>query len=621
MISKKIISTILFYFIIWIIVFQLARLLFFAVNHSFLQQGWVLNVLQSAWHGLRMDIAFASYITTVFSILLLLVVAIKNTITNILINVYSFLVVLFVSIIITVDLFTYQHWGYRLDATPIKYLKNPKEMGASMAHLPIFFIVLFLISGALVLFIIIKKIVLNPLRKDVNVKFSIAQKIKNCLVVLIIAALLIIPARGGVQQIPINASSVYFSNNIFYNHAAINVCWNFVNAVFDIKKVLKNDFIVMPENEATQIKNKLLPATVDSTNTNILLTKNNKPNIIFIVWESFTEKATHAQLDSVEITPNFNTHKKEGIYFSNIYAAGDRTDKGIVAILSGYPSQPTTSIIKIPQKVSSLPNIGSILYKQQYNTAFYYGGELDFANIKAYVMGCNFTNITTIQQFKKGDLNSKWGAHDGVVANKILTDIKQQKSPFFYTWLTLSSHEPFETPVASITAKKDNESLFLNSLHYADEVIFNFIDEMKSLPTWQNTIVVIVADHGHKMPMTKNKIDDYKIPILMLGGALNTVDTVINRVGSQIDLPKTILSQLQMPNEQFIWSKNLLNYQTEQWAYSSFNNGFGFVQPTGYVLYDNVGKQLIESGGTNITDNVKKGAAFQQLTFQDFLNR
>src|SRR5690606_11469546 len=106
--------------------------------------------------------------------------------------------------------------------------------------------------------------------------------------------------------------------------------------------------------------------------------------------------------------------------------SGDRTDKGIVAILSSFPAQPKTSIVKIPSKVAKLPMLSELFNQHQYFTSFYYGGELEFANMKAYLTNGNFKHFTSIKDFAEKDRNSKWGAHDGVVMEKLFADLNQQ---------------------------------------------------------------------------------------------------------------------------------------------------------------------------------------------------
>src|SRR5690606_20642672 len=202
----------------------------------------------------------------------------------------------------------------------------------------------------------------------------------------------------------------------------------------------------------------------------------------------------------VDVTPRFDTYVEEGLLFSNFYAAADRSDKGLVNILSGYPSQPTQSIMKLPVKASKLPVLSKSFEEAGYATSFYYGGELEFANIKAYLMNGGFSKVVGKESFKPEDWNSKWGAHDHVVLDKLLQDLNSSEKPFFSTIFTLSSHEPFEVPIEPHIEGDDEESKFLNSLYYTDQSIGNFIEAAKKEPWYDETLIIILADHGHRMP-------------------------------------------------------------------------------------------------------------------------
>lgn len=607
---------IILYWIGWIIFFQLARLAFLVSNYSLTKASGAGNFFGSLFYGLRMDMSMAAYISLPVCVFVLLAVFIRPFRAGMLYRLYTGIALLLVLLLVFADIGLYREWGFRIDATFLKYLANPKEAWASVSHLPVLSIVLLFVAVFVLLLWFSGKL----LNKKIRLLQPSDKKWVSLVAVLLLTGLFIIPLRGGLQLAPLNQSTVYFSENNFANHSAINAPWNFMHSISHNTDATTNPFLYMDTKEALELKDSLFAAA--QHNENILQVTNGlKPNIIFVVWESFTEKVTHLQRDGIDITPKFNELKKEGIYFSNIYATGDRTDKGIVGVLSGYPSQPTTSIVKTPVKASRLPMISKTLAVQGYHTSFYYGGELEFANMKAYLSGGGFKKFTSKWEFAPKDQNSKWGAHDGVVMKKVVEGLNKETAPFFCTWLTLSSHEPFEVPVPAVFKGKDETSLFLNSLHYTDAVLYDFIQQCKQQPWWANTLVVIAADHGHRQPATGKKIDDFKIPVLFLGGALSQKGIIKERTGSQVDIPATVLSQLHLPSSDFVWSRNLLDSSSRPWAYFCFNNGFGFVQPNNYYLFDNVGKQLIEQAGNPSPKDIREGKAIQQLSFQDYLDK
>jgi phosphoglycerol transferase MdoB-like AlkP superfamily enzyme len=344
------------------------------------------------------------------------------------------------------------------------------------------------------------------------------------------------------------------------------------------------------------------------------------PNIILIIWESGSAKALEGYRGR-EVMPYLALLKKEGIYFNNVYASGDRTDKGLSAILSGYPALPASSIIRLPNKASRLEVLPRLFRARNYSTPFYYGGETEFANIKSYLLHGGAEPIIDKNEFSTKDQNSKWGAHDGVVAKKILSDLKGQKQPYFITWLTLSSHEPYEIPEPPLFPENDYTSKFLSSLHYTDKVIFDFISTCKQQPWWSNTVVIIIADHGHPLPETDRKINNFKIPMLWLGGALQKTDTIINKVISQTDLATTLTRQLGFDRNHFPFSKDIFASHSEEWSLFRFKDGFGFVTASQYYVFDNIGKQIIESNGAVLENDLKAGKALQQTYYDDFLKK
>jgi phosphoglycerol transferase MdoB-like AlkP superfamily enzyme len=554
--------------------------------------------------------SMAAYFTLPVCVLVLLSIFIKPLRNPSIYTGYTAIVVFFVLLLLFADAGLYKEWGIRADDSFLKYLTNPREAWASISHLPVFAIILlFVVFFAILVYLSNRGIreMAPSLEKEVS-------KPVSALLVLLVTVALVIPLRGGFQLAPINQSSVYFSLNHFSNLAAVNPVWNFAHAIQHPGGSGKNPFVVLPDAVATTIVDSLY-----QQNKNAPPLFATKPNVIIIAWESFTSKAVELTKNGVVVTPGFNALRKEGIYFPNIYATGDRTDKGIVGILSGYPAQPTTSIVKVPTKAAGLPMLGKEFKNAGYQTAFYYGGELEFANMKAYLLSGGFDRFTSVDDFAKDQQNSKWGAHDGVVADKLTRDLSGITGPFFYTWLTLSSHEPFETPASIAIAGNDATDKFLNSLHYTDQVVTGFVNYCKSQPWWQNTLIFIVADHGHPLPEAANKAMNFHIPLLILGRGVRP--QTIDKIGSQTDLAATLLGTMGMNYSQFNWSKNLLDSSSRSWGYFAFNNGFGFVNNQGKYIFDNVGKMPINFSGIDSGSLKQAGQAILQQSFADYLKR
>lgn len=603
------------YWLCWILLFDLARLAFIFSNPGEVTVKNRSEVYASLWHGLLMDASMAAYLTLPILIGVLLSVFFLFFMKPLYYIIYTKIVLSLVLILLFADIGLFKAWGFRLDDTLIRYLSSPREVWASVSHLPILLIVIgFIIILLLLIYFS------NKLLNSVVLPRIIYWKWVILFVLLVLGAAFIIPIRGGFQLAPLNQSSVYFSQVNFANVAAINAPWNFMHALTHHTDNKSNPFLVNDTPGEEQEIDSLFASSYQIQQV-IDLRKHPHPNVVVIIWESLTAKVINLSVNNKEITPGMNQLIIEGVYFSNIYATGDRTDKGIVAVLSGYPAQPTTSIVKEPGKVAKLPALGKIFAGKSYKTSFYYGGELEFANIKAYLLQGGYHKFVSIDDFDKKDLNSKWGAHDGTVMKRIRNDLAKTVQPFFATWLTLSSHEPYEIPTNKILPGKDDVSQFLSSIHYTDSIVFSLIKNARQQPWWKNTLVVIVADHGHRLPVSTDKVDDFKIPLLFLGGAMDTVRTRIEKIGSQTGIATTMAHQLGWAENDFKWSRNLLDSNAKPWALFSFNNGFGFVQPGGTYVYDNIGKIVIQKSGNVDSEAIKKGQLLQQVFFQDYLDK
>ena len=612
---KKILF-LLIYLFSWVIFFEIARVFFLLSTAQYAKEVSASLKLQSLWHGLKMDLSMSAYLTVLVCLFVMGAVFIPFFRKRTIYFTYTGIMLFFLLFITMADVESYKAWGTRLDYTPIKFLSSPKEALASIGHLPIVWIILGLIVIYLLLFWLCRKIISRSIALLTKSNYKLVQ----VLLVLCFTIALIIPIRGGFQLAPINQSHVFFSNNQYANNAAINGTWNFMQSLTKAKYLSKNTYHYMDEAEADSIVNSLFEAK----GTNVQVINNSlstKLNIIVIIWESFTEKALNKMIDGQRVIKYFPELMKEGIYFSNCYSSGDRTDKGISAVLSSYPALPKESIVNYTEKTSKLPGMGSIFYQQGYTTSFYYGGEPEFMNIKSYLNAQQFQHSITKDDFTAADMNSKWGAHDEVVMKKLVNDISKMKQPFFTTWLTLSSHEPFETPVPSVFTANDKETKFLNSLHYTDSIAYNFINELKRMAAWQNTLVIISADHGHYLPITGKRADDYRIPVLWLGGALKKQNIVIDKTVNQIDMTRSLLRQLNFPDSPFRFSKNIFDSTSKHWAFFTYNDGIGFVTDSSRTLFDNAGKRTVFEEGKANKEHEKIAKALMQKIYADFLKR
>ena len=604
------------YFLLWIVYFVVARLFFLLFYFEKTEELGLLTTLKTFIYGLRLDISFASYLCFIPFVLIIFSVFTRSKKIESILKWYSIILIIVLSLLLMIDASLYQSWGTRLDAAFLKYLNTPKLMIASVTNFQ-------LISGVIFWFLI-SFFFIKIFTRKITKRIEILEKAywMQSIVFLLITAALIVPIRGGLQTIPVNQSNVYFSSKMFANHASINYAWTFANALThksDGQNPYKFFKKEVAKNTINTIKNTLLVADTDR------ILNTTKPNVILIIWESLTAKVVGSLGGEPTVTENLNTLSKEGMLFTNFYANGDRTDKGIPAILSGYYPQPTKSIMKRPNKTRSLPMFPQKMIDLGYATSFYHGGDLNFGNMNTYLRNAGITSFIDGTDFDQKDWNSKWGVHDHVFMKRFENDLKgNQKEPFFKIALTLTSHEPFEFPEEYKFGKDTEENKFRSAHAYTDKVIGDFVAFAKKQPWYDNTLIVILSDHGHRSPKHNgvfNSPKKFKIPMLWLGGALNKKGIEISTIASQVDLPYTLLDLLNTSNREFIFSKNIFNSSDKQYAHYIFNKGYGTISKDGVFVYDYMGKKTILETGKNTKSLDSLGKAITQNAFQDFLMR
>ena len=159
---------------------------------------------------------------------------------------------------------------------------------------------------------------------------------------------------------------------------------------------------------------------------------------------------------------------------------------------------------------------------------------------------------------------------------------------------TLSSHEPYDIPEEPVFPATTEENKYLSSISYTDKWLGWFFEQAKQRPWFDNTLFVLIADHGHRYPGATRyyKPEKFAIPMLWLGGAIDTVG-VNSKIGGQTDLARTLLNQMEISASDFILSKNLLSEEVDEFAYYAFNDGFGYVEPNGVFVWDHVGQRAV----------------------------
>lgn len=599
--------------IFWLVFFFIGRLFFISMQFRSSFQNSLIDLLATFWHGAKLDFSTTGYFLIIPLLAVIPGVWFNGNWYKYFIRWYTYIVIVFSSIIIVSDANLYSYWGFRMDYTPMLYLKTPGEAMASVSTMKIilFFAAIVLVSAFFIFFY--NKLIDRFFGGFERVRFWLPA----ILFFMILSGSLLIPIRGGFGLAPINAGSVYFSKNMYLNHTAINAVWNVGCSAFAQNPVRNpyefGDLSVAKSVVDTLIVKKGFPKKV---------LKTSKPNVIIIVLESFSGYLIGPLGGDSLVTPNINRYSREGILFSNFYASGTRTDKAIPAVLDGYPAQPAQSIIKEPKKSQSLPSLVKTLIENGYNSAFWYGGDIDFANFNAFVVGSGFNSIITKSNFDPVNYNSKWGVHDHILFKALEDSMRTVEEPFLKVVLTLSSHEPFDVPMEPVFPGSDIMAKYKNSVYYTDRTLGSFFDWAKTTDWWKNTVIILVADHCARIysDMPNYKQNVFRIPMLWIGGALSEQGTKIEKLGSQVDIPTTLLNQLGITGN-FPFGKDLLSDQSKSFAFYTYNEGFGFITDTSAVGFDLKSRRLVLSEGKHPESAERKGKAYLQVLFNDYLKR
>lgn len=588
-------------YLLTMLFFIIAKVAFMLYNSS--QAFSAGDVLAVLWHGLSLDFSTALYIISVPFLVCAASIWLGGIkALRILLRAYYLLIAVAITLVFVADTSLYEFWLFKLDSSCLQYLETPTEAMASVSlgYIVIRIIVIAVVSA------LIWWAYTHP-------RFSITcgrHRIIESLVALLCIPLMIIGIRGGLRESTTNIGQVYFSQNQFLNHSAVNPVFNFIDS-FDKADA---EYSFMSDEACAKMMSELY--NTQSINCDTLLNTQH-PNIIIILLEGCGGEFTEIG-GRTDITPNLNKLAKEGIYFTNCYGNTWRTDRGTVCALSGYPSFPTLSVMKIPAKSRSLPNIARTLQEERgYHTSYIYGGDINFTNMRSYLISGGFEHLTWMKDYSAEEQKTaQWGVRDDITFKTLYQMATTTEPPFLIGFSTLSSHSPWDVPIHHF----DDE--VINSFYYLDQCIGDFIQKLRKSAAWKNTLVVMLPDHG----IPHNGLDETTsllnhIPMIWVGGAVKA-PRKIEQVCNQTDLPATLLGQLGVPHDDFSFSRDVLSATyTHPFATHTFDNGFSMVDSASFVSFDFVSNKVIAEEGKRNEQLLTIGKAILQAASDDLKGR
>lgn len=562
-------------------------------------------------NGLKLDFTVAGYVT-VFPLLMTLLslwIPLSGQIWRRIFRVYFWVVALFAAAVFAVDIALYEHWGFRLDGTILIYLSDPREAMASVdfrlgVRQVLFFAVCAVVMGW---------VYMRLVRLFDGERVGVLGAIAGTLVMVMLAGFDFLAIRGGTEASVANVSKVYFSPNMFLNHAATNPVFSFVSTLGS-NEDYASAYPFFDEQSRAERFDSLRGNSPEAPAEKVLRTA--RPNVVIVLLEGFGRTIMDAESEGMAVMPNLQRLKGEGIWFENFYANSFRTDRGEVAVLSGFPAQTRISVMKLPAKSHNLPSIARSLGREGYATSFTYGGDLNFTNQASYLYATGWQRLEWQKGLRFDTPPADWGYDDAVMCDYFAREVIARSAsgkPFLAGLLTLSSHTPFDVPYKKFSNK------VLNSMAFTDQCVGAMLDTLKASPAWDNLLVVLVADHGYPYPpeLPHYVPERHLIPMLWLGGAL-TSPRVVEEYASQIDLCATLLAQMGIAHDDFDYSKDIFDPSKPKFGYYTFNDGFGVVDASGAAVWDNTGGTALVQTSPGLLD---VGRTMLQTTYVDIDHR
>ena len=341
-------------------------------------------------------------------------------------------------------------------------------------------------------------------------------------------------------------------------------------------------------------------------------------NVVVVSSESFGAEFSKLYGSTRDLTPEFDSYAQQGLWFSNTYASGTRTVRGLEAISASLPPIPTVSILRRPGN-ESITTWGEVMQRLGYHTSFLYGGYSYFDDMQGYFTGNGFQVIdrSDIDHIRFENI---WGVSDEDLFDQAIEHFNGEHAsgrPFFSIIMTTSNHKPFTfRPGLESHGIKEKGGGRRAGVRYADYALGYFLREAARQPWFDDTVFVVVADHGARVYGKADiPLKSYEIPLMIYSPkhiAPRRVDTLM----TQIDIAPTVLGLLGMPYEAPFFGEDVLDHPNERRvALFSHNHDIAILQDNRLMVYGLGGgsSEFAYDRGRESFTPVPKNAALEAL--------
>ncbi len=372
----------------------------------------------------------------------------------------------------------------------------------------------------------------------------------------------------------LSQQDIQFFDNRYDQEIAKNGAYSFFAAFRNNDLPYRDFYISMDEKEAEsratrmvlQQNSEFTPTTTHPLHRHIAVDKSEiRPNVIQITVESLSAEYLGYFGNTKGLTPNLDRLATQSLTFTNFKATGTRTVRGMESLTLSIPPTPGRSIVKRPDN-ENLFTIGSVFREKGYQTSFLYGGRGYFDNMNAFFAGNGFTIHDQSSEPDEGvEFTNAWGVSDEDLYKWVLAEADKSAAegkPFFHFVMTTSNHRPYTFPDNRIDLP--SHSGRAAAVKYTDYAIGQFIEKARSKPWFDNTIIVIVADHcAGSAGKTDLPVENYAIPLFIYAPSI-IKPRIINTLSSQIDYAPTLLALMNWSYDSVFYGKNILAMKEDE---------------------------------------------------------
>ena len=362
-------------------------------------------------------------------------------------------------------------------------------------------------------------------------------------------------------------------------------------------------------DQKTAEKNTLLPLGTTTLNRTITSAKPElQKNVVLISIESLSAAYMKAYGYEESVTPFLDQLAQKSLFFTNLYATGNRTVRGLEALTLCIPPTAGESVIKREKENKNKFTTGSVFKSKGYSVKYLYGGYSYFDNMKDFYGG-NGYQIVDRDNFTPEEITfaNVWGVCDEDMAKKAISEMnKDYKAgkPFFHHWMTVSNHRPFTYPEGKIDIPADSKSR-KGGVKYTDYSIMKFFEMAQKQPWFKNTVFVIVADHcSSSAGKTELPMDKYRIPAMIYAPEF-VAPQKFSQVTSQIDVMPTVLGLLNFKYQSKFLGQDVFSKNFVPRAYIATYQDLGFIKDNYLTVISptkNIKQyQLVQKPNTNTT--------------------